>query len=390
MSLKTSRREFLGAMTMAAGAYIARPALLQAQPAPAGHVAVAMCPEYNRQVVESLSTMFDQLGGIENLVRGKTVAIKLNLTGSATVRLGYLPPEITTWPHPQVIWALVHLLGQAGAQRIRLLESPWATTEPLQQFMIGAGWQPKEFENAARLVEFENTNFLGSGKTYATFMVPHGGLLFTGYELNHSYRDCDVFVSLAKLKEHRTTGITLSMKNCFGMTPCTIYSDFAPEDEPLLAPKGGRSLFHFGNRLPPKCAPPPVNVNTPKEGGYRVPRAVADLVAARPIHLAVIDGIYSMAGGEIPNQYGGYHIPVHPGLLVAGTNCVSTDAVAMALMGFDPMADRGAHPFETADNMLHLAEHLGVGTPDLNRIEVAGAPISKARFDFCKVRGSAA
>ena len=114
MSLKTSRREFLGAMTMAAGAYIARPALLQAQPAAAGRVAVAMCPEYNRQVVESLSTMFDQLGGIENLVRGKTVAIKLNLTGSATVRLGYLPPEITTWPHPQVIWALVHLLGQSG------------------------------------------------------------------------------------------------------------------------------------------------------------------------------------------------------------------------------------------------------------------------------------
>ncbi len=260
MSRKSSRREFLGAVTMAAGAYIARPALLQAQQAPAGRAAVAICPEYNRQVVDSLSTMFEQLGGLGKLVRGKTVAIKLNLTGSATVRLGYLPPEITTWPHPQVIWALVHLLGRAGAQRIRLLESPWATTEPLQQFMIYAGWQPKEFENAARLVEFENTNYLGSGKTYARFMVPNGGLLFTGYDLNHSYRDCDVFISLAKLKEHRTTGITLSMKNCFGMTPCTIYSGFAPEDEPGLVPKGGRDLFHFGNRQPPKSAPPAVNL----------------------------------------------------------------------------------------------------------------------------------
>ncbi len=121
-----------------------------------------------------------------------------------------------------------------------------------------------------------------------------------------------------------------------------------------------------------------------------MPRAVADLVAARPIELAIIDGIYTMAGGEIPNQYGGHHIPVHPSLLIAGTNCVSTDAVAMALMGFDPMADRGTHPFETADNMLHLAEHLGVGTRDLNRIEIAGAPIAKARFDFRKVKASAA
>ena len=55
-------------------------------------------------------------------------------------------------------------------------------------------------------MEFENTNFLGSGKTYARFMVPGGGLMYAGYDLNHSYRDTDVFVSLAKLKEHRTAG----------------------------------------------------------------------------------------------------------------------------------------------------------------------------------------
>jgi hypothetical protein len=31
-------------------------------------------------------------------------------------------------------------------------------------------------------------------------------------------------------------------------------------------------------------------------------------------------------------------------------------------MGFDPMADRGATPFERCDSTLHLAEGLGVGT----------------------------
>lgn len=380
--MNSSRRQFLGAMTMAAGGYLAPPSILSAQQAPAGRVAVGLCSAYNRQVVEVLSTMFEQLGGLEKLVRGKTVAIKMNLGGTPTLRLGYLQPGMTTWVHPQVVGAVVHLLGRAGAQRIRLLESAWLTTEPLQQFMLGAGWIPGDFERAASRVEFENTNYLGSGKTYARFMVPHGGLLFTGYYLNHSYRDCDVFISLAKLKEHRTAGVTLSMKNCFGITPCTIYGQDVPEDEPSLIPTGGRYLLHSGTRQPPRSAPPAVNLNAPKEDTYRVPRVVADLVAARPIDLAIVDGIYTMTGGETPAQGTGVTVPIHPGLLIAGTNCVSTDAACMALMGFDPMADRGTPPFERCDSTLRLAEQLGVGTRDLSRVDLAGAPIAKARFDF--------
>ena len=380
---KRSRREFLGAMGMTAGAYLVRPAMLRAQVAPASPVAVGMCPKYNQNVVAVLSTMFDQLGGLEGLVRGKTVAIKLNLTGTATDRLYYLAPEMTHWVHPQVIWATVHLLGRAGARRIRLLESPWSTAEPLEDFMLYAGWKAGDLTNAAARVEFENTNYLGNARSYTTFWVPGGGLMFKGYDLNHSYSDCDVFVSLAKLKEHRTTGVTLSMKNCFGITPCTIYGDGAPEDEPGLTPVGGRGPFHKGNRLPPKSAPPPVHLDAPTDAGYRVPRIVADLVAARPVHLSVIDGIYTMTGGELPLTRGSVPTrPVNPGLLIAGKNCVSTDAVAMALMGFNPMSDRGTPPFETSDNMLGLAEQLGVGTRDLKRIEVVGTPISKARFQF--------
>jgi len=331
-----------------------------------------------------LGNMFDQLGGLEGLVRGKTVAIKLNLTGSATDRLGYAPPGITYWVHPHVVGATVHLLAKAGAHRIRLLESPWGTVEPLEEFMLQANWEPRDFLSAAARVEFENTNYLGSGKKYSRFWVPGGGLMFKGYDLNHSYEDCDVFISLAKLKEHNTAGITLSMKNCFGITPCTIYGDGAPEDEPGLVPRGGRGPFHCMNRLPSKSAPPLVNLNAPKDsGGYTVPRVVADLVAARPVHLAIIDGIHTMTGGECVSATGRRH--VQPGLLVAGTNCVATDAVGMALMGFDPMADRGTPPFETSDSTLRLAEQLGVGPRDLNQIEVLGTPIAKARFNFRSV-----
>jgi len=381
MKSPISRREFLTVAGLTAGAAVINPRVLSAVPAPAGRVAVGLCAEYNRQVSDVLSSMFDQLGGLDKLVGGKTVAIKLNMTGPPSDKLNSMPNQMTHWVHPQVIGSLVALLGSAGAQRIRLLESAPIGAKPLEEFMIAAGWQPKDFASAATRVEFENTNFLGSGKEYARFMVPGGGLMYAGYDLNHSYRDTDVFVSLAKLKEHRTAGVTLSMKNCFGITPCTIYSHEAPEDEPSIVPLGYREPMHSGSRVPPKSAPQPVAQST--DPGFRVPRITADLVASRPIHLAVIDGVYTMTGGELPNQERNWiHRPVHPGLLIAGLNCVSTDAVATAIMGFDPMADRGTPPFEKCDSTLHLAEQLGVGSCDLNRIEVVGTPIAKALYRF--------
>jgi uncharacterized protein (DUF362 family) len=368
-------------MGKVAGASMLPPALLSAVPAPAGRVAIGVCREYDRQVADVLAKMFDQLGGLDGLVRGKTVAIKLNMTGPTSDKLNAMPNQMTHWVHPQVIGSLISLLGKAGATRVRLLESAPVGTRPLEEFMIAAGWQPKDFAGAATRVEFENTNFLGSGKSYARFMVPGGGLMYSGYDLNHSYRDTDVFISLAKLKEHRTAGVTLSMKNCFGITPCTIYSEEAPHDEPSIVPVGYRAPMHSGSRVPPRSAPQPVAQSTGP--GFRVPRITADLVASRPIHLAVIDGIYTMTGGELPNQgKNTIHQAIHPGLLIAGMNCVSTDAVATAVMGFDPMADRGTPPFEKCDSTLRLAEGLGVGTRDLKRIDVVGVPIAKARYNF--------
>ncbi|KAA6461980.1 DUF362 domain-containing protein [Acidobacteria bacterium AB60] len=378
-----TRRRFLGAVGMAAGATLSQPLWSKALSA-TSRVAIGVCPEYDRRVSDVLTTMFDQLGGLQKLVNGKTVAIKLNLTGPPSEKLSGLPNQMTHWVHPQVIGALVSLLGNAGARRIRLLESAPAGTKPLEEFMISAGWEPKDFARAAARVEFENTNFLGSGKEYARFMVPGGGLMYAGYDLNHSYRDTDVFISLAKLKEHPTAGVTLSMKNCFGITPSTIYSDQAPEDEPAIVPVGFRGPMHSGSRVPPKSAPQPVAES--KDPGFRVPRITADLVASRPIDLAIIDGIYTMTAGELPyrsdQNKSWVNQAIHPGVLIAGLNCVSTDAVATAVMGFDPMVDRGTPPFEKCDSTLALAEHLGVGTRDLSRIEVAGTPISKVRYRF--------
>lgn len=383
MPQEYSRREMLrrmGKAAVAAGACWAGPPLLGST-APTAPVALASCKTYNRaELLATLSGMFDQLGGLKKLVSGKTVAIKINLTGSPTYRVGYLPLGDTHFTNPHLIAATIHLMGKAGARRIRVLESPWSSAYPLQETMYQADWNPQEMQSAASGVEFENTNFRGQGKKYNRFTPPFGGFLFPAYELNHSYRDCDVFVSIAKLKQHATTGVTLSMKNCFGMTPASIYGTGAGVDEPNENPKGGRSMLHTGYRQPSRIAPPEKNPDSPRQGGYRVPRAVVDLVSARPIDLQIVDGIRSIAGGEGPWIRG--VTPVAPGVLIAGTNPVATDAVCVAAMGFDPMADRGTAPFNTSDNMLRLAEEVGLGTRRLDRIEIVGRRLRDVVFDY--------
>ena len=358
--------------------------------APTSPVAIARCPDYGSALTPALRTLMDQLGGLSRLVRGKTVALKVNLTGAGNQRLGHSPLEHTHWTHPAVIGSLIRLMADAGARRIRILESPWQTANTVEEVMLEAGWEPRHLLNAAShastRIEMENTNYLGQGKSYHKFTTPNGGLMFPAYYLNHSYADCDVFVSIAKLKEHATAGITMSLKNCFGITPCTIYGDGAGVDEPSPVPKGGRgAVCHGGQRQPSRIAPGELHPGSPRQGGYRVPRIVADLCAARPIHLALIDGIYSMTGGEGPWNRGVG--PIKPGVLIAGANPVTTDAVGAALMGFDPMASRGTAPFETCDNTLEFAEQHGIGTRDLSRIEVIGVPIAEARTPYRKARG---
>jgi uncharacterized protein (DUF362 family) len=375
-----SRRELLGAAALAWSA----PRVMRAQAPPASPVALASCDNYHDgSLYWKLREMFDQLGGLGRLVRDRTVAIKLNMTGSTDSRLAGAPLELAQWVHPWLILAVVQLLEEAGASRIRLLESVQDSTMSLPDFMLRAGWEPWHFFNAGRRVEMENTNYLGEGARYSRFAVPYGGFLFPAYDLNHSYEDCDVFVSLAKLKQHLLAGLTLSMKNAFGSLPCTIYGASAGVDEPSLAPKGNRAnVMHDAVRKPSLSAPQELDPESPRKPGYRLPRVVTDLVAARPIHLAIIDGIETMSGSEGPWNSGVAR--VSPKVLLAGLNPVCTDAVASAVMGFDPMTPGGSAPWNGCDSTLELGEKAGVGTRDLGRIEVIGARIEDVRFPFAK------
>lgn len=99
---------------------------------------------------------------IEHLVRGKTVTVKLNLTGQPGETLpGYLP-GITHWTHPVVVAACCHALGKAGARRIRQVESI-ASPDSLEECMAKSGWDVKALLATARGIETEKTCNLGPG-----------------------------------------------------------------------------------------------------------------------------------------------------------------------------------------------------------------------------------
>jgi uncharacterized protein (DUF362 family) len=366
-----TRRELLA---MAASAPLLR-AIPKAPP-------VVIAPaSYQDNLFDQLVSMFDQLGGAGRIVRNKTVTIKLNLTGSPGLRFQGRPLGVTHYTHPATVMAMVRTLDEAGAKRIRLVESAWGTGGPLEEYLLDSGWNVRGLKSLSTKVEFENTNALGLGKRYSRLKVPGGGHIYPAFDLNHSYEDTDVFVSMAKLKNHATCGITLSMKNCFGITPAAIYGDDAGIDGPNEKPTKGRGdVCHSGKRQPAKSAPAEIDPKSSREPGYRMPRIVADLAATRPIDIAFIDGIETITGGEGP-WISGLKL-AKPGVLILGTNGVTTDTVAAAVMGYDPRAKRGTKPFEDCDNTLLLAEALGVGAADLSLIEVRGMPIAKARYQF--------
>ena len=386
-----TRRDWLAASGLAAGVLASRaqagPQAAPARTAPSAPVSVAKVRSYDEDLVAQFQKMFDQIGGLGGQVQGKTVAIKVNLPGDARFE-GFAAGD-THWVHPKVVGAVTAVLGKLGARRIRILESANGrrSNAKLEDKLLAGGWDVDAIRNAARLVEFEDTD-QAQGKPYSTLKVATRPHIFPAFQVNRSYEDCDFFVSLGKMKNHEEMGVTMSIKNMFGITPTALY--------------GGRErIFHYGQVSAPSGAPGEIDPQSNRYEGWRLPRILVDIIGARPVDLAIVDGIVSTCGGEGPWVLGAK--PIRPGLLVAGRNCVNTDTIAMATMGYNPRAGRheapyrlykgpGNHPkeqltpggetFQYADNMMLLAEAVGIGSADPATIEVRGVPVKEAVFDF--------
>ncbi len=341
-------------------------------------VAIVSCRTYGPEVVQgALLKAFDTIGGIGRLVKGKTVTVKTNLTrsGRGFGKIQGRPPGETYITHGDTVMALCSLLFKEKARRVWVVDS-FPDARPFEQGLEEAGW---DLVNIRKLgaVEFENTRNLGSGSRYSSLKVPFGGYLFSHFELNHCYSETDVLISLSKLKNHSIAGVTLSMKNLFGITPNALYGDQAVSEEAVA----GRGRLHFGSRWAGRNGyPGQKDGSFTFDAGARIPRILADLTAARPITLSIIDGITSVSGGEGP--WSGSLKLTSPGIMIVGLNPVATDAVGTAVMGYDPRGTRGSTGFRRGDNHLLLAEEAGLGPADLTKIDVRGLGIEQAKYVY--------
>ncbi|MGE5733941.1 MAG: DUF362 domain-containing protein, partial [Acidobacteriota bacterium] len=210
MRQAVTRRDWLALSGLALGAMAARAAEGEraVSAGPVEPVAVAKVRSYDENLTARFRLMFDQIGGIGNQVKGKTVGIKVNLTGGGRFP-GYTAGD-THWVHPRVVGAVVAAFGALGAKRIRILESAGGRKPgyKLEDKLLSGGWDVAAIRNAAPLVEFEDTNALGQGKQYSLLKVQSKPYIFPAFQLNHSYEDCDFFVSLGKMKNHEEMGLT--------------------------------------------------------------------------------------------------------------------------------------------------------------------------------------
>jgi uncharacterized protein (DUF362 family) len=353
---RPSRRQFIGTMGMAvAGVLFSRYGLSNNLLKLPGYlrlpgsnmVAATVADNYESTFIRNrVEHLFDSLGGISDVVQpGDKVGIKINLTGGSgwanDPNLNGVDIRECAWTHPEVLKAVGELLIDSGVSGndIYIVEARWDDACYYEY-----GYSDVQDYLGAQVVN------LNVADPYPDFIIKSTGpdyFFYESFTLNAILDEIDVFVSIPKMKQHYTAGITHSMKNQIGSTPLAYYQ--MPDQQ------GTRSKLHV-------------------EGGdaaYHLPRSICDLNMARPIHLSVIDGVKNAIGGEGP--WNPTFEPHEDHYLLAGKNAVSTDSIAAYIMGNDPEPPQLLRPDGTyCDNQLWLANQKGLGTNKMSEIELVG------------------
>jgi uncharacterized protein (DUF362 family) len=222
-----------------------------------------------------------ELGFGPERVRDKTVLLKPNLVEPTRAE-----PQINT--HPSVIRAAAEVFRRWRAREVLVAEGQGHCRDSL--YVLDESGLGKTLAEAR--LEFIDLNHDDVER------VPNA-LGFTSLPeliLPVTLRQADLVVSMPKLKTHHWVGVTLSMKNLFGVMPGVCYG----------WPKN--VLHHAG-----------------------IPESIVDIAATVRPHLAIVDGIIGMEGdGPIMGT------AKHCGLIVMGTNPPAVDATCTRLMGLDP------------------------------------------------------
>ena len=257
-----------------------------------------------------------ELGITLSEIKGKRILLKPNL-----VEPHMAAGQINT--HPLVVRGAAEAFLRAGASKVLVAEGPGHSRDSLLVLEeSGLGEVLREDR-----IRFTDLNYdmgfaaenAGRRTRFSTLILPV------------TLRGVDWVVSVAKMKTHHWAGVTLSMKNLFGIMPGIFYG-------------WPKNVFHW-------------------EG---IERSILDINETVKPHFAIVDGIVGMEGdGPIMGK------PKRAGVLVMGRNLPAVDATCARIMGIDP----------------HKVSYLAAASERIgpirdSAIRQRGEPIRSVRTDF--------
>ena len=253
---------------------------------PRSFVAILNATDYSEKV-ETL--LMDGLRLFRLNMSGKTVLLKPNLVED-------LPGPVNT--NANIIGAAARCFLRLGAARIVIGEGPGHQRDT-ELVVQAAGLKPHLAEQRIKFVDL-NRDEISKVKLKANYSGL-GELWFP-----RSVLESDFVVSMPKVKTHHWAGVTLSLKNMFGIVPGMKYG-------------WPKNLLHW----------------------HGIHESILDICATVPIHFVIADGITAMEGNG-PLQGTARDL----GKIVLADDPVAADATCARLMGFDPhriqhMSDAG-------------------------------------------------
>lgn len=295
------------------------------------------------EVAEAVQETIRLAGGVpEKVARAKKIFIKPNYVGANSKpsddAIRRYRGRFTSCAEPAVTRAVVAMVREANPSADIVFAEGIDARAPRTAYDVFRAM------DALRLVDEFGVRLINANEgEIVPVPVPGGGLIHRAVLLNHELTNVDAVVSVAKLKAHGTAGVTMSVKNMFGILPYHRYGSTF------------RNFMHTNY--------------------FRLMRIIVDIATTLRPDLAVVDGL-------IASNHGMDHDPVEMNVLLAGHDPVATDAVGAAVMGFDPHSDFPVEPFVVSENHLRLAARAGVGTLDLAGTEVRGVPIAEVARRF--------
>ena len=251
-------------------------------------VAIVTAVTYSEDLADSLQRVLRMFG--LNL-RGKSVLLKPNL-------VEYIDGvEVNT--NPILVGATAEAFRNLGARSVVIAEGPGHQRDTYL-VLAESGLDAQLRRQKLSFVDL-NRDELIEVATRANF---------TGLDhlwLPRTVLESDFVVSMPKVKTHHWAGLTLSMKNMFGIVPGTKYG-------------WPKNVLHWKG----------------------IHRSILDICATAPIQFVVADGVVAMEGN---GPLHGTHR--HLGKIVLANDPVAADFVCARLMGLNPSLvwhlDRASH-----------------------------------------------